>query len=148
MIEVVPTELKHIRHLFTELRDKDRKEIEALGLKVNPAISKTYKNAVIKKTALVNNEVAAIWGVCGTPLGNLGRPFLLTTPLCETIPTRSFIDLYLQEVALMNSIFPVLENYVDASYIEAVRLLRMAGFNFKDVIINDNLFYRFTKVQY
>ena len=46
----------------------------------------------------------------------------------------------------MNSVFPVLENYVDAKYDEAVRLLKIVGFELTPQKINGNDFYKYKMV--
>jgi hypothetical protein len=83
---------------------------------------------MVARTGLVNGRVGAMWGVVGMALGQLGQPWLLTGPACRLISPLLFARIYRQEALAMLDFFPRLENYVDASYGAAVRMLRLAGF--------------------
>lgn len=116
-----------------------------MGLNPDTALYHTYRNALYRKTALLNGEVAAMWGVCGTPLSISGVPYLLTSPLVETVSPIVFSRLYIKEVQEMKKLFPVLENYVDAEYTCAVKMLLLAGFKLEGPItLNNSLFYKFS----
>ena len=127
-LEIVPSTLEHIKELALNLRQADRQEALALGLDPAKATYFAYRSGLWRRTALIDNQVAAIWGVAGTPMGLIGQPFLITSPVCEAISPVKFARIYKQEVEVMKQLFPVLENYVDASYEGAVRMLRIAGF--------------------
>lgn len=138
--------LEDVGRLSEVMRPKDRKEAEALGMKAEKALYLTFKHGLLRRTALIDGEVAAMWGVTGTPLSIVGRPYLVTGTLSNKISSLEFCRIYKKEVAVMNALFPVLENYVDASYTEAVRLLKITGFTLSPETINNNLFYKFKMV--
>lgn len=127
MIEITPTEPRHVLKLRDNLREEDFCEIVAFGLPVRKALWRSYKASIICRTALVDGVVAGIWGVTGTVLGHTGRPWLLTSPVCNQFPLQ-FALLHRQEINEMLSIFPRLENYVEASYQKSIRLLELTGF--------------------
>lgn len=80
----------------------------------------------------------------GSALGLVGQPYFLTGPSIEKINPMKFSRLYKQEVQEMQKIFPILENYVDATYLGAIRMLKIAGFRLSDPInVNGNYFRRF-----
>ena len=79
------------------------------------------------KVALVDGEVAAMWGVGGDVLSETGEPWLLTGTACDRVPV-SFLRIAKAELALMLAIKPHLENYVAADYPKAIRLLEGLGF--------------------
>jgi hypothetical protein len=87
-----------------------------------------------------------MWGVAGISLGIKGMPYLITSPLSETISPIKFAKIYTSQVKEMKKLFPVLENYVDASYTGAVRMLSLAGFRLDPVTINNNDFFKFSMV--
>lgn len=144
-VQIVNSTAKHSRQLGQTLRAADKKEAERLGLDPTKAVFHAYHGAVYRKTALVNGEVAAMWGVVGTPLGTLGRPYLITGEAVEKISPYKFARIYMNEVQQMKKLFPVLENYVDASYTGAVRMLKLAGFQLGRLFnLGNSQFYVFT----
>ncbi len=131
-INIIPTTPEHIRILGEHLRDDDRREVLAFGFPVKKVLWRTYKAAIFSKTAFVNGELAAVWGVGGSYLGMSVRPWLLTTPACEKISPLRFARIYQQEVMSMLGSYPLLVNWVDARYTKAVRLLENIGFDVFD----------------
>lgn len=139
----------HVRELRKTIRVGDRQEAISLGLDPEKALFYAYKHSLLRRTAFVDGEVAAMWGVSGTPLALVGQPFLITGLASELISPLRFARIYKRQAEEMSSLFPVLENYVDASYDGAVRLLEISGFTLSGPItFNGNEFYRFTKVSY
>ena len=131
-IEIVPATAAHARALGCGLRPADRREIVICGLDPERTVTLSFEHSVLRRTALVGGRVAAMWGVTGTPLGIVGCPWLLTgLPALEVSPIR-FARLYKAQVADMLRLFPLLENYVDASYAGAIRMLELAGFRLDD----------------
>jgi len=138
--------LDDVEKLSKTMRDKDRKEAEALGMSAEKALYLTFKHGLLRRTAFIDGEVVAMWGVTGTPFSLVGRPYLITGTSSKKISSLEFCRIYKKEVEVMNHLFPILENYVDANYKEAVRLLRMTGFDLSPEKINDNDFYKFRMV--
>lgn len=128
-VHIVDTTPEHVREIAKSLRPEDRQEIEAFGFPTNKALWRSYKSSILRKTALIDGKVAAIWGVGGTPLGNgEGCPWLMTSPLVEKVSPLRFARVYQEEVLKMLEIFPHLVNYVDSQYTKAIRLLDIIGF--------------------
>jgi hypothetical protein len=145
---VIDSVAKHCAELAKTIRPEDALEAVRLGLDPRKSIFSAYRQAVYRKTALLDDHVAAMWGVIGTPLSMTGIPYFITgTDAVRLSPVR-FARLYTSEAKIMNDIFPVLENYVDASYTGAVKLLKLAGFTLEGpVMVNDNPFYKFKRTQ-
>ena len=145
MIEVVESIFSHAYDLNLHLREKDRQEILAFGMPVRRSVYNCYRKACYRKTALIDGNVAAMWGVAGTPLSLVGTPYLLTGDLVTKVSPLVFVRIYKQEVSEMLSLFPRLENYVHADYEEAIKLLKISGFSITDPIqVGDNMFYKFS----
>lgn len=119
---------RHVRLLGHRLRLADAREMTCLGLIPHRVLWHSYRLALLRKTALVDGDVAAMWGVAGSPLGLVGRPWLLTAPEAELVSSHAFVRIYRREVRQMLDLFPVLVGQVDATYREAVRLLDLSGF--------------------
>jgi hypothetical protein len=86
-----------------------------------------------------------MWGICGVHIGLIGHPYLITGYKALSVSPVRFAKIYIQEVQVMKRMFPVLENYVDAEYTGACRLLEIAGFTLEGpMMLNNNQFYRFS----
>lgn len=131
-IAIVPATPAHVRELTDHLRTQDRREIENYGISCDKGVWRTYKYGMSSKTAIIKDRVAACWGCGGTLLGQTGRPWLLTTDAIHFISPLRFAKIYQSEVYSMLGIFPHLENYVDAEYEGAIRLLSIVGFTIHD----------------
>lgn len=125
---IVPTTSAHIRELQRTIRDKDRAEIENYGFTCAKGLWRSYKQGMFNQTAFIEGRVAACWGMEGTFFGDTGKPWLLTSSEVYKISALRFAKIYQNEVYKMISLFPRLENYVCASYPEAIRLLSIIGF--------------------
>lgn len=132
VIKIVDTTPAHVRTLAQTLRPQDRHEIEVYGFPTNKALWRSFKGSILRRTALIDGEVAAIWGVGGVPLSNEGQPFLMTSDAVDRISPLRFVRIYQNEVLKMLQLFPRLVNYVDAAYDKAVRLLDIVGFRIGD----------------
>ena len=88
-----------------------------------------------------------MWGVHGNMLGLTGTPWLLTTYECEKVSPIIFAKIYHNEVMQMLKWFPVLVNYVDATYEKSIRLMELVGFTVGNPILIEKtgaMFRRFT----
>lgn len=131
--EIVPAEVEHVYLLAEKLRPRDEAEIRAVGIKPRRALYRAFRNSVMCKTAFVDGDIAAMWGLCVglrpgvSPLSDLGVPWLHTSGAIERIPV-TFVKLAKQELAAMCANRRRLESFVDANYPQAVKLLRVLGF--------------------
>jgi hypothetical protein len=111
------------------LRDGDRREIEALGKDPRKALRYSFRSSLYPpQVALVDGEIAALWGLCGDMLSDVADPWLVTGKAIERAPI-SFVKIARGWIAEALQIKPRLENYVHADYTEAVRLLKVLGFH-------------------
>jgi hypothetical protein len=113
--------------LAAHLRDGDRAEVVALGLDPREAIRRCYRHAIQRKTYLVDGEIAAMSGLCGALLSDIGEPYLMTTASAAKMPV-SFVRHARAAVAEMLIHRARLEGHVAASYRGACRLLEVLGF--------------------
>ena len=129
--EIVPTEKTHIAVLGSNLRAGDLSEVQAAGMTGQRALWRSWRAAYYSATALVDGEVAAIWGVGGSPLGRVGRPWLLTSPAVERA-RFAIIRVGRLEVGKMLGIYPEMRGFVDSRYEGALGLLRLLGFDLSE----------------
>lgn len=64
-IQIVSTTIDHIWELLANLREADKKEIFALGITPDKALFDSYRKSILRKTILVDEEVAGVWGCTG-----------------------------------------------------------------------------------
>ena len=148
MISIVPTTLRHIEELGRTMREQDAHEAISLGYNPADLLLISYQSSLMRKTALVNGSVAACWGVCGMPIGFVGRPWLVTSDEVYKESPFAYAMIYKDEVRRMAEVFPVLENYVETSYTQSVRLLKLIGFTMEDPIPLGVNGEQFTKFRY
>jgi len=128
---IVESTPEHVRLLGTRLRPEDEIEMTSLGLTAKQAVWRSYRHAILRRTAFIGDEIAAMWGVNGQLLSNIGTPWLLTAPVIETMP-MAFLREARKAVGEMLEAHPVLVNHVQASYTRAVRFLELAGFSMEE----------------
>lgn len=135
---IVPATITHVHQLAPRLRDGDRAEIEAAGLEPRRCLRGSFQAAIVRHTVFVfekdareradgDGEIAAMWGLGGVLLGDVGQPWLLTAPAIERVPL-AFVKEARAQVAVMLALKPVLRNHVAADYAKAIGLLKMLGF--------------------
>lgn len=131
-VSIVPTVGAHIAALKANLRPEDEAEILRFGITVQKALWYSYRNSLVRKTALIDGVVAACWGIHGVFMGTTGVPWLITSPEVKRISPLRFARIYQQEVLSMLNMFSKLENYVDPAYTSAIRLLEIIDFEVGD----------------
>lgn len=126
MIEVVPATLAHAEAI--DLRDGDRREVEALGLSPRDGLAHSMARSVWADAYLADGEVAALVGLGLQPLiGGVAMPWLLTGRPVDR-HRKAFLRLTRGRTSAMLADHGALVAYVHADYREAVRWLRWLGF--------------------
>lgn len=124
---VRPSVVADVYKLAANLRSGDRAEVEALGLDSRHGIRRSFRNAMLRRTYFVDGEIAAMTGVCGDMLGDIGYPYLMTAPPAGRVPI-AFVKAGRMALAEMLAHKLRLEGHVAANYGGACRLLERLGF--------------------
>jgi hypothetical protein len=124
---IVPSKIGDVYRIARNLRAEDAAEITGFGLDPSAALRTSFRNAILRKTAFVDGEIAAMWGLGGAMLSNEGSPWLMTTPLVERVPV-TFLKVGQAQLDEMLDQRAFLFNYVQASYKRACRFLEVLGF--------------------
>lgn len=149
MIRIKDSVIEDVFSLADSLRENDKQEALKLSLDPVYGLMYSFKNGFYRRTAFIDGVPAAMWGVCGSPLGIFGMPYLITSTEVLKISPIQFSRVYKKEVEVMKNLYPYLENFVDASYSGAVRMLKIAGFELSEpVTINGSDFLRFSMKGY
>ncbi len=128
-----PAAITDVYALARTLRDDDWIEVTSMGSTPVNAVRTSYRHAIFRRTAVVNGEIAAMWGLGGSMLGAIGYPWLLTAPAIEKAPL-AFVREAKREVAMMLRHKSRLENHVLAQYTRACRFLEFLGFTLSDPV--------------
>ena len=131
---VRPSVVNDVNLLLAGIRAADNAENEAAGFTSRHALWKSYRNSMMSMSAFIDDEIAAMWGMAGSPLGTVGRPWLMTTPIVESVK-KTFFRVGAIEAARMLEICPRLEGVVDATYLGACRLLEIWGFELGETVL-------------
>lgn len=124
---VRPSVVEDVYLLAASLRPNDRAEVEALGVDVRLGLRRSFRDGMLRKSYFVDGEIAAMSGLCGPMLGDIGEPYLMTAPAAERVPV-TFVRHAKAAVAEMMRHKLRLEGYTDARYTAACRLLEVLGF--------------------
>lgn len=126
-IEIAPSTVEDVYRLAKNLRVEDEDEITCFGLDPRETIRMSFRQAIMRKTAFVDGEIAAMWGLGGAMLSDEGAPWLMTTPVVERIPV-TFLKISRAQIDEMLAQRHLLVNFVAASYAKACRFLEVLGF--------------------
>lgn len=146
-IEILDATPVHVRMLSQKLKTEEISSADALGMTPHAGLWQAYRKSLKKKTAFIDGEIAAMWGVAGVYLGTVGKPWLVLSPAVDEYPFR-MIFCYRKELTDMLKLFPKLEEWVDVRNEKSVRLLEIMGFEFDKPIPmgrNGELFMRAEK---
>ena len=129
--EIVESKGSHVAMLERLMRENDRIEVTCMGMAPRKALWSSFRTSIMRKTAFVDGDIACMWGLGGSLLSGIGNPWLLTGHAVERLPV-TFIRHIRHETDGMLGIFPKLHGYVIDSYGQALRMLKLAGFDLSE----------------
>jgi hypothetical protein len=129
---VIPCERRHLVELARTMRAADRAEIEGAGRVPLLLLRSLWRRSVEPMAALVDGEVAAIWGDEAGLLAEEGHPWLFTSPAIEKLPLAFYREAR-REITAMLSRRASLVSQVDEGYLAALRFFKMLSFEIGDV---------------
>jgi hypothetical protein len=141
---IVESQSWHVAELVEAMREDDKIELTDFGMTPKKALWRSYRRAFMRRTAFVDGEIAAMWGLGGGLLAGEAEAWLLTTAAVEKLPmafAKEGRKAALQMIELRSSIF----GHVAANYTKAIRLMKILGFTIdepKPFGPNDTLFCR------
>ena len=115
--------------LARSLRDADRAECLAYGVTPAQGLRKSFYAASYRRTAVIDDIIAAMWGVCGAALGHTAQFYLMTAPVIETMPI-AFVREGRRELRKILETHDRIEGTVAIEYLAAQRLVDVMGFTF------------------
>lgn len=140
MVEIVDSTAAHTRQLVFD--EQSKIEANATGQDPNKILFGLYRKACYRKTALIDNQPVAMWGVYGIPLSLIGNPYFETGLGIEKLSKIRLMKIYLEEINVMKKLFPVLLNYVQDHHHQAIGALKLAGFEISEPELIGGILYR------
>ena len=122
-----PADLNDVRLIGRHLRESDRREVEAGGLRPEDAVMLSFCSSDICLTGCVDGEPTMIFGVGCPLLSDTGEIWALGTDTCDRVPV-AMVKVGRAAVKQFLEIYPALENFCSAEYKKALRWLKMIGF--------------------
>jgi len=114
--------------LARRLRPGDRAEALATGMDPRRALRFCFRHSLYPpQVCVVDDEIAAMWGLYGEILSDVGHPWLMTGMAAERIPV-TFLKIGRRTVEEMLSHKPQVSNFALAGYSEAISFLQRLGF--------------------
>ena len=145
-VDIVDASIDHIPYLAENMREADRRELEAMLVVPEYALVCGINESAWAKTVIVEGRPALMFGVSDTSiLSGIGIPWLLGTDDMERMKV-TFIRQCRWFVLEMLRSYPVLVNYVDARNATSIRWLTWLGFTLDPAEphgFNGELFHRF-----
>ena len=148
IIEAMP---EHIPAIAENMREADRREVWASHRHTpQEALTFALRRSELAWTCVVYGLPAFMWGAArtGSFLRHSGAPWLLGTPAILKV-RHDFLRYCPHFIAVMQSAFPCLENYVHAGNRLSIRWLKHLGFTVNEEmpeLMNNEDFFHFQRV--
>lgn len=99
-----------------------------IGVNYRRLLWRSYRGSIICRTGFWDDEIAAMWGCSGTPLGAAAELWLCTNKVAESHPTY-FIRAIREELPRIFEIYPKVGGKVSTFYQSAPGFLKYLGFD-------------------
>ncbi len=136
-IIIIDTIPEHLREMAGKMHSNIAETALKLGMPAHKALWRSYKQSLICKTAFIDGEIAAIFGIGGNIMCEIGLPWLVLSPASDNHPFRIAFR-YRKELENMQKMFPVLQDYVDETNEKAIRMLELMGFKVSKNVVKIN----------
>lgn len=122
-----PATLEDARMIGENLREPDRRETEALGLRPLDAAVLSFYGSDLCFTGCIDGVPSMLFGAGAPLLSDTAYVWAVGTPRCDRAPV-AMVKVGRAVIARLLEVYPALENYCDARYVKAHRWLELLGF--------------------
>ncbi|TCD18172.1 hypothetical protein E0D81_12685 [Lelliottia amnigena] len=132
-VQIIPATQAHIEEILPNVRQADIAEFMAInGWDARRVLETGLKTSTFSAAGLINGKVVTIFGVAPKSMvGGAGIPWLVGTDALEKYQ-RTFLRRCGKVVNAMLTVYPYLENYVDARNRTARVWLHWLGFKIEE----------------
>jgi hypothetical protein len=128
VVRIEDATASHCIQVGMAMREGDRLECAAGDMPVRKAVWRSFRRSLIARAGFIDDELAAVYGIGGDTLGDVGLAWMFTTPVADKHPL-TFVRAIKTAVHELLEVKPQLEGYVHADYTKACRMLEMVGFS-------------------
>jgi len=115
------------------MRTDDRREVAVLGQTPTEALQESLAESSLVYTVLVEGQPAAMFGLMPlSVIGNHACIWMLTGDPIADIAPITFVRESRQIINRFLDLYPVLENWVDTRYTQAIKWLTLCGAHFDE----------------
>ena len=125
-IEIVPAEIGHIVQISERLRQRERRAYDQLP-DAPRILTRALAASFIANAALVDGEVAVVWGLSASLLSNSAELWMIGTDLIEQ-HRIAFLRRSLAAIDEFAPYFRNLHGWVAADFAKSIRWLEWLGF--------------------
>jgi len=127
-ITIEKTTARHIGEMAEVMQEQTAEIARKMGCDPRRLLWQSYRRSLMCKSVFINGKIAAIFGISGVLYGEVGQPWLIMSDEVSDYPFKvAFI--YRRELENFQSMFPVLEDYVEEGNKKAIRMLELMKFN-------------------
>ena len=119
--------LEDARLVGEHLREADRREVTALGLRPLDAATLSFLGSDICLAGCIDGVPAMLFGAGASLLSDTAAAWALGTDACNRAPV-AMVKFGRRAVREFLKLYPALENYCDARYAKSHRWLELLGF--------------------
>jgi len=131
--EIIPATLEHMRLMTRIMREADRAEVEGAGQIPRHLLNLLYRNSTHRYAALVDGDLAVVWGVTGAILADEGMAWLFSAPAIERIPISFFKEARRWLHEMMKTKRKIWSS-VAVFHHQSIRFYTMLGFTLTDPV--------------
>ena len=128
----LPSRIEDVYALAKTMRARDAEEAR-IGFGADPKalLRDCFKQSILRQTYFVGDEIAAMVGMAGPLIGEIGYPYLITSPAIARAPLAAVREAR-KAVARMLQIREILVAMAPADWPDSLRFLEMVGFIFDE----------------
>jgi hypothetical protein len=140
-----------VSRLAPLIRDTDVEEVKAqCGLNIHNALLMSYESSKVCNSIMnTKGDILGMFGITETPDPLVATPWMLCTDRLNEI-SRIFLRQSKSWIVTLNTLYPILMNYVDERNQKAIHWLRYLGFTFIQKIerygVGKKPFYEFVRI--
>lgn len=125
--QIIEARHQDVWKLARRLREEDRAAAAAAGFAPRDLLYRMWRDSPYRRAALIDGQVAALWGCYAPLLCATGEAWLKTAPEVERLPL-AFVKEARRELVAMLENRVELQTAVDARSERAIRFVRILGF--------------------
>ncbi len=126
--QIVPASILHVKPMVARIRTASYIGLQAFGLNPRQALHRVFIKSFYSRTAIIDGQPVAMWGVAGTILGDCGEPWLVLSQQVTDMPVAIVREARHELKSMMNERETLVVNMIPDDD-EALRFALHLGFS-------------------